>query len=132
MPVTAAAATLGCTIDVLTLDGMVELKVPPGSQPEARLLMRGKGIQRVNAYGRGNQYVHLKVTVPRALSEKQRELLEQLVAEEEALRAGGGAGGEGSGSGAGPGGGAGAKDAHGSFADLCSRTLSRLKTYLQK
>ena len=123
VPVSLAQAALGATLDVLSLDGMVELKVPPGSQPGAKLLMRGKGIKRVNTAGRGNQYVHLNLAVPRTLTAKQKELLEAFREEEEALGIGGKTSGKGKGSGA--------ADPHSTFADLCSKTFGKLKSYLK-
>jgi hypothetical protein len=45
-------AILGGTVDVLTLDGMVSMKIPPGTQPDDVLLMRGKGIRVVNSASR--------------------------------------------------------------------------------
>lgn len=77
VPIPMEQAALGGKIELLSLDGLIDLKVPPGSQPGSKLLMRNKGIQRVNAHGRGNQYVHLKVTIPKTLSDEQRELLEK-------------------------------------------------------
>ena len=79
---------LGATVDLLSLDGMVELKIPAGSQPASRLVMRNKGAQRVNgaANSRGNLYVHLKLEVPRNITDRQRELMEEFAQEE--VRAG--------------------------------------------
>ena len=112
-----AEATLGATLDVLTLDGMVELAVPPGSQPDATLVLRNKGVRRVNDRGgRGNQYVHLKVQVPRSLTPRQAELMALYLAEEQAATAASSGGGK--------------SDANTSFAKLCARTLDRLKSYL--
>ena len=75
---------LGATVDLLSLDGMVELKIPAGSQPASRLVMRNKGAQRVNgpASSRGNLYVHLKLEVPRNITDRQRELMEEFAQEE--------------------------------------------------
>jgi DnaJ-class molecular chaperone len=42
-------AIMGTKIDVLTLTGMVEMKVPAGTQPGAQLVMKGKGIKNVNS-----------------------------------------------------------------------------------
>lgn len=84
MPISVTQAVLGSTVDVLTLDGMVKMKVPQGTQPNTTLLMRGKGvkdIQRRNV--RGNQYVTLKVKIPTNLSERQQELLEEFEGLEE-------------------------------------------------
>ena len=45
-------AILGGTVDVLTLGGMVEVKVPQGTQPDAKLVLRGKGIKDINSIHR--------------------------------------------------------------------------------
>lgn len=68
-----AAAVLGGTVTVPTVGGEVELKVPPGSQPSDKLLMRGRGIRKLNGSSRGDQYVHLRLKVPSPseLSERQ-------------------------------------------------------------
>ena len=63
-------AALGANMDVATLDGLVELTVPSGSQPGTILKMRQRGVQQIGlggfgGGGRGDQYVHLKVTVPK-------------------------------------------------------------------
>lgn len=122
VPVSVAQATLGATLDVLTLDGMVELALPAGSQPDAKLVLRGKGVRRVNTGGRGNQYVHVKVQVPRALTPRQKELMALYFAEEKAASAAASAAG---------GGGKGKADASASFAKLCARTFGKLKSYLK-
>ena len=55
-------ACLGATMDVETVDGNVDLKVPSGTQPGDTLLMRNKGVPVVNSNGlRGNHYIDLKV-----------------------------------------------------------------------
>jgi DnaJ-class molecular chaperone len=48
-PLSLTQAILGGSVDVLTLGGMVEVKVPPGTQPGAKLVLRGKGIKDVNS-----------------------------------------------------------------------------------
>jgi len=70
-------AVLGGTVDVRTLDGEVELKIPKGCQPDAKLMLRGKGIQRMNGAGRGNHIVHLKLVIPKEISPRQEELLRE-------------------------------------------------------
>jgi molecular chaperone DnaJ len=82
VPVTVGQAVLGGPIDVLTLDGMVELKLPAGTQPSAQLSMRGKGIRAVQGSGRGNQYVHVRLNVPRTLTDRQLELMQEFLEEE--------------------------------------------------
>ena len=108
VPLSISQAVLGTNIDVLTLDGMVELKVPPGSQPNSRLVMRNKGIRIVNGHGRGNQYVHLHLTIPRELTARQRELMEEFAKEEIET----------------------ANNKQTSFADLVQRTWKRLSRYI--
>ena len=79
-----ADAALGATVDVLTLDGIVQLKVPPGCQPLSKLRLRGKGLPSVDRRGRGNQIVTVHVMVPEVLSKRQKELLEEFRNEEAA------------------------------------------------
>lgn len=84
LPISLTQAVLGSTVDVLTLDGIVKMKIPPGTQPSTTLLLRNKGvkdIQRRNV--RGNQYVTLRVKVPTKITDRQRELLEEFRGEEE-------------------------------------------------
>ncbi|PKY39760.1 hypothetical protein RhiirA4_453010 [Rhizophagus irregularis] len=72
-------AILGGYIRVPTIDGNVELKVPPGAQPEQQALMKKRGIQQANSNYRGDQIVTFKVTIPKTLTTKQRELIDQFV-----------------------------------------------------
>jgi len=62
LPVTVAEAYAGASIDVPTPDGTVKLKVPPRSQPGARLRLKGKGVERKSE--RGDLYVDLDVRLP--------------------------------------------------------------------
>lgn len=79
VPVTFPQAALGAEIEVPTLDGKGVLKVPAGTQPGHVLRIRGKGIPA--GRGRGDQHVEIAVEIPRSLSARQRELVEQLAAE---------------------------------------------------
>jgi molecular chaperone DnaJ len=80
--ISAFVAALGAEVEVPTLDGSEKLKVAGGAQPDDTVVLRGKGLPRLRRSGHGDLVVHLKVTVPRKLSAKQRELLRALVAEE--------------------------------------------------
>ena len=79
VPVSVGQAALGGTVDVRTVYGTVEMKIPAGVQPGAKLLMRGKGGVRLRGgrggAGKADQVVHLKLEVPRGLTERQRALL---------------------------------------------------------
>ncbi len=83
-PISFSQAALGATVSVPTVKGEAEVAVPPGSQPGDRLTLRGKGVRRVGGMpsSGGNQIVHLRVDVPRNLTEKQRELLVALAEED--------------------------------------------------
>jgi len=76
-----AQAALGAETTVPTMDGDVSLTIPPGSQPGQILRLKGKGMPRLNGYGRGNQLVRLKIVVPTQLTQKQKEILEELAKE---------------------------------------------------
>ena len=93
VPLTVAQAILGDTVTIPTVTGEVDLRIPPGSQPNDKLAMRHRGIKRLNAGGRGSQYVHLRVEIPKELSERQRELMEEFRKEEERLQEKNAAGG---------------------------------------
>lgn len=61
-------ACLGTTLDVLTLDGMVELRLPSGVQHDTMLVMRGRGVRELQGSRRGNQIVHVKVEIPKSMT----------------------------------------------------------------
>ncbi len=70
-------AVFGDRIPVKTLDGQVNVKVPPGSRSESRLRLKGKGfIDKSN--NRGDQYVRLLIDLPADLSEEEKELYKKL------------------------------------------------------
>ena len=77
-----AQATLGDRITVDSVDGSVELTVPPGTQTGKVFRLRGRGIPRLRSdgsnSGRGDQLVYVQVETPTRLSEQQQELFEQL------------------------------------------------------
>lgn len=73
-----AQAALGSTEEIPTLDGKVKLKVRPGTQPGSLIRLRGKGMPRIRSHGRGDQYIRLVVTVPKALNREQKSLLKKL------------------------------------------------------
>jgi molecular chaperone DnaJ len=79
LPLNLAQATLGCQVEIPTLDDKPHvLKVPAGTQSGRVFVLRGKGVSRLHVGGRGDLLVHASVVVPTDLSEEQRELLERL------------------------------------------------------
>jgi len=82
VPITFVQAALGGEIEVPTLEGKVELKVPPGTQSQKVMRLRGKGIVQIRGGGRGDQYVRVIVEIPASLSARQRELLKEFAQSE--------------------------------------------------
>jgi molecular chaperone DnaJ len=77
-------AALGAEIEVPMLDDTsVKVEVPAGTQPADTVVVRGKGVPRLNGDGRGDLHVVVNVQVPRRLSSKAKKLLKEL---EESLR----------------------------------------------
>ena len=76
--VPAPAAALGTTVTVPTLDGDEEVEVAPGTQPGSVVTLRGRGMPTIGRGRRGDQQVVLNVVIPRNLSPRQSELLEEL------------------------------------------------------
>lgn len=71
-----AQAALGATVQVNTLDGKVDLKIPAGTQTGTAFRVKNKGIPFLrNPKQRGDQHIVVTVKVPKKLTEKQRELL---------------------------------------------------------
>jgi DnaJ-class molecular chaperone len=70
-------AVLGAGIEVPTIDGKVELKVPAGARTGQRLRLRGQGLNKRKGE-RGYQFVRLKVVVPKEVSAEERRLYEEL------------------------------------------------------
>ena len=78
-PGVQAPADLGAKIEVPTIDGRSQLKVPPGTQSGQKLRLREKGISSAAHEGmRGDQIVEVKVVVPEARDLRVRELWQEL------------------------------------------------------
>jgi len=82
-PINLSTALLGGKITVPTLTGEALLKVEPGTQPNTIAVMRGKGIKKLNSQSYGDQYVTLQVVIPKTLTSKQKELVQELAKEGE-------------------------------------------------
>ncbi|WP_437230838.1 DnaJ C-terminal domain-containing protein [Planctomicrobium sp. SH661] len=78
VPVTITEAGLGAKIDVPTLsDGTVTMTLPPGTSSGAKLRLKGKGLENPKTHVKGDQFVIIKIVVPKDLNERSRELLEE-------------------------------------------------------
>ncbi len=76
IPITVPEAALGARIEVPTVDGKAVLKIPPGTQSGQKFRLRGRGAPSLRAGGaRGDQFVEVKITLPKVISEETKELL---------------------------------------------------------
>jgi molecular chaperone DnaJ len=80
-PISLTQAVLGGTVEVRTLTGEVEMKIPKGCQPDTKLMMRNKGIQQVQGSRKGNHIVHLKIQIPQQITPRQEALMREFDAE---------------------------------------------------
>ena len=78
VPLSALDATLGCTIDVPTVYGDVELRIPAGTQHAQKFRLRGKGVKNARTGQDGDQYVIVELQIPKSLSKEETELYEKL------------------------------------------------------
>ncbi|MEE9489942.1 MAG: DnaJ C-terminal domain-containing protein, partial [Thermoplasmata archaeon] len=76
VPITISQAALGTRIQVPTINGKAELKIPSGTQTHTTFRLKGKGLPRINGFGRGDEMIQVVVAVPGKLTSEQRKLLE--------------------------------------------------------
>jgi curved DNA-binding protein len=70
-------AVLGTELKVPTLEGTARLKIPPGTQGGQRFRLRGRGLSRADG-ARGDLYVDLQINVPKKISDREREIWQDL------------------------------------------------------
>ena len=79
VPVTITEASLGAKVEVPTIDGRAQLKIPPGTQSGQRLRMRERGVESAQHPGkRGDEIVTVEVAVPHLQDERSREIMREL------------------------------------------------------
>ncbi len=82
VPITLVQATLGCTLEIPTIDGTkVTYKVPEGMQSHTTVSFKNLGVPYLNSKGRGSMFVRILVETPKNLTSRQKELLRQFDAE---------------------------------------------------
>ena len=79
VPISYAQAVLGGEIEVPTLEGPVNLKIPAGTESGKVFRLRGKGILDMRTGRKGDQHVRTFVYVPKQVSDRQKELLAELL-----------------------------------------------------
>ncbi|MGP8268675.1 MAG: DnaJ C-terminal domain-containing protein [Terracidiphilus sp.] len=79
VPVTISEASLGAKVEVPTIDGRAQLKIPPGTQSGQKLRMRDRGVENAQRPGtRGDQIVIVEVVVPHLQDERSKEIMREL------------------------------------------------------
>ena len=71
-------AVLGTSKEIDTVSGKVRIKIEPGVQSGKILRLRGKGIQNINGYGKGDLLVHISVWTPKTLNKEQKAFFEKM------------------------------------------------------
>ena len=79
--ITFSQAALGDTVEIETVEGLVKIKIPAGTQAETLVRLRGKGVKMLRGQGHGDHYVRIKIVIPKNLTSRQKELLKELDAE---------------------------------------------------
>lgn len=77
LPVAPWETVLGGKVEAPTIDGKVALTIPAGAKSGQRLRLRGQGLNKRSG-GRGDEYVRLKIVVPKDVSPEERHLYEEL------------------------------------------------------
>lgn len=79
LPITFTTAILGGEIEVPTIDGgAINLKIPAGTQSGDKFRIKDKGMSKVRSSSKGDMYVHAFVEIPKSLTKKQKEIVEEL------------------------------------------------------
>ncbi|MFK7871639.1 MAG: molecular chaperone DnaJ [Oligoflexales bacterium] len=76
-PIGVAQASLGCQVEVPTLEGKKMIDVVAGTQHEDRMVLKGEGVPRLRGGTRGDLYIEFQVKIPEKLTNEQRELLQK-------------------------------------------------------
>ncbi|MEW6675066.1 MAG: molecular chaperone DnaJ [Nitrospirota bacterium] len=80
LPVTFGEAALGAKVEVPTIDGIAAMTIPPGTQGGQRFKLSGKGFPAPKTGVRGNQYIDIKIVVPKDITAKGKETIKDIEA----------------------------------------------------
>lgn len=71
-------AVLGDKVEIETIDGRVNLKIPAGTQSHSQFKLSGQGVPHLRSRGRGDHFVQIIVDIPKSLNKQQRKLIEEI------------------------------------------------------
>ncbi len=77
VPISFPQAALGAEIEVATIDGTTKLKIPAGTPSGKPFQIKGKGMPKIGSRSKGDQIVIVNIEVPKHLTARQKELLEE-------------------------------------------------------
>ena len=78
MPITVPEAALGAKIEVPTVEGKAQLRIPPSTQSGQKFRLRQRGAPSLrNPGARGDQFVEVQISLPKVISEETKELLRE-------------------------------------------------------
>lgn len=77
VPISFAQAAIGSSVEVPTLNGSAELKIPEGTESGTVFRMKGKGMPILSKSAHGDEFVKVQIKTPNKLSKKQKELLKE-------------------------------------------------------
>jgi len=78
VPMTISQAALGTEIDIPTIEGSEKIKIPPGTQTHSLFKLKNKGVPSLRGRGRGDQIVRVVVQTPAHLTERQKQIFQEL------------------------------------------------------
>ncbi len=84
VPISFTQAALGMKLEVPTLTGTDHLDIPAGTQHGEVFKLKGKGLPDIRSYRRGDEIVQILIEIPKKLTEKQKQLLKEFAASEDA------------------------------------------------
>lgn len=80
VPISFIQAALGSEVEVPTLEGKANIKVPAGTQPGSVFRVKGRGVRNLQGHGHGDLHVRVQVEVPARLNHEQKAKLQEFAA----------------------------------------------------
>ena len=77
VPISFVQACLGDEVDIPTLRGKIQMKIPASTQSNTMFRIKGKGISSLRGFGKGDEFVKVVVETPKKLTKKQKDLLKE-------------------------------------------------------